>query len=88
MSNPLRSPADYESFIYSLREQFPVIRRFTVRLVRRGATLAQVVGELYFDKNVRLSDPMSRGLRPLRELRAKVEVWEKEAGDYDKILAG
>lgn len=41
MSNPLRTPADYESFIYSL-------------FVRRGATLARVIGELYFDKNVRL----------------------------------
>jgi hypothetical protein len=54
MSNPLRTPADYESFIYSLCEQFSVVRRSTVRFVRRGTTLARVVGELYFDKNVRL----------------------------------
>jgi len=54
MINPLRSPDDYELFIYSLREQFAVIRRSTVRFVRRGATLARVVGELYFEKNVRL----------------------------------
>jgi hypothetical protein len=54
MSNPLRTPADYESFIYSLCEQFSVVCRSTVRFVRRGTTLARVVGELYFDKNVRL----------------------------------
>lgn len=54
MSNPLRTSADYEFFIYSLREQFPAIRRSTVRFVRRGATLARVIGELYFDKVVRL----------------------------------
>jgi hypothetical protein len=54
MTNPLRTPADYELFIYSLRRQFPVVRRSTVRFVRRGTTLARVVGELYFDKNVRL----------------------------------
>jgi hypothetical protein len=54
MTNPLRTPADYELFIYSLRRQFPVVRRSTVRFVRRGTTLARVVGELYFEKNVRL----------------------------------
>lgn len=54
MSNPLRTPADYESFIYSLCEQFPVARRSTVHFIRRGTTLARVVGELYFDKDVRL----------------------------------
>ena len=51
MSNPLRTPADYELFIYSLCEQFPVVRRSTVRFVRRGTTLARVAGELLFDKN-------------------------------------
>jgi hypothetical protein len=54
MSNPLRTPADYELFIYSLCEQFPVVRRSTVRFVRRGTTLARVAGELLFDKNVRV----------------------------------
>ena len=39
MSNPLRTPADYELFLYTLAEQFPVVRRSTVTLVRRGATL-------------------------------------------------
>lgn len=54
MSNPLRTPADYEFFVYSLQELFPTIRRSTVRLVRRGASLARIVGELHFDQNVRL----------------------------------
>lgn len=54
MSHPLNTPADYELFIYTLSEQFPVIRRSTVRFVRRGATLARVIGALHFDKDVRL----------------------------------
>jgi hypothetical protein len=54
MSHPLDTPADYEFFIYTLAEQFPSIYRSTVRFVRRGATLARVFGELYFDKNIRL----------------------------------
>jgi hypothetical protein len=54
MTNALRSPADYELFIYTLSEQFPLIRRSTVVFVRLGTTLVRVAGELYFDKNVRL----------------------------------
>jgi hypothetical protein len=54
MSHPFNTPADYEFFIYTLSEQFPVIRRSMVPFVRRGATLARVIGELHFDKDVRL----------------------------------
>ena len=54
MSNPLRTPADYELFLYTLGEQFPVVRRSTVTLVRRGASLARVAGEVSFDHEIRL----------------------------------
>ena len=54
MSNPLRTSEDYELFLYTLTDQFPSVRRSTVRLIRRGATLARVTGELYFDSDVRL----------------------------------
>ncbi len=54
MSNPLRTSEDYELFLYTLTDQFPSVRRSTVRLIRRGATLARVTGELYFDGDVRL----------------------------------
>jgi hypothetical protein len=53
MNNPLRTPEDYELFLYTLTEQFPSIHRSTVTLVRLGATLARVAGELYFDQEVR-----------------------------------
>lgn len=54
MSNPLRTSEDYELFLYTLSEQFPAVRLSTVALIRRGATLARVAGELYFDHDVRL----------------------------------
>lgn len=54
MSNPLRTPEDYELFLYTLAEQFPAIRRSTVTLTRRGASVARVSGELHFDHGVRV----------------------------------
>ena len=54
MSNPLRIPEDYELFLYTLIEQFPDVHRSTVTLVRRGASLARVAGEVYFDNDLRL----------------------------------
>jgi len=54
MSNPLRTPDDYELFVYVLTEQFPSVRQSTVTFVRLGATLARVSGELRFDHDIRL----------------------------------
>jgi len=54
MSNALRTPEDYELFIYSLAGQFPCVQQSTLRFVRLGATLARVTGELYFARNVQL----------------------------------
>lgn len=54
MTNPLNTPDDYELFIYTLSERYPVVHRSMVRFVRRGATLARVVGDIHFDKEVRL----------------------------------
>ena len=54
MSNPLRTPEDYELFIYSLSDQFKSIRQSTVTLVRLGASLGRVAGEIHFDHGFRL----------------------------------
>jgi hypothetical protein len=54
MSDPLRTSQDYELFLYTLMEQFPAIRRSTLTLVRRGASLARVAGELYFAETLRV----------------------------------
>ena len=54
MSDPFRSIDDYELYIYTLAEMFAIVQRSTVVVVRRGATLARVEGEIYFDQDIRL----------------------------------
>jgi hypothetical protein len=54
MSNPLRTLQDYELFLYTLPEQFRAVRHSTITLVRRGASLARVAGELHFGNGFRL----------------------------------
>ena len=54
MSDLLRTPEDYELFLYTLKERFPSVRRSTVTFIRRGASLALVTGELHFDDDIRL----------------------------------
>ncbi|MCB9101731.1 MAG: hypothetical protein H6633_09090 [Anaerolineales bacterium] len=54
MTQPFRTPEDYELFLYSLTEQFPSVNRSTIVFIRRGATLARVAGELHFKHNIRL----------------------------------
>ena len=55
MSNPLRTPEDYELFLYTLTNRFASVRRCTLTFVRRGASLARVEGEVYFDHDIRLN---------------------------------
>ena len=52
MNNPLRTPEDYELFLYTLTKQFASVHRSTVVFIRRGATLARAMGELYFAQNI------------------------------------
>jgi hypothetical protein len=54
MSNPLRTIEDYELFLYTITEQFSSVRLSTLTLVRMGASLARVSGELHFDHDIRL----------------------------------
>ena len=54
MNNPLRTPEDYELYLYSIKEKFPFILHSTLTFVRRGSSLARVAGELHFDKQIRL----------------------------------
>jgi hypothetical protein len=54
MTSPLRTPDDYELFLYTLPDQFESIRSSTVTFVRRGNSLARVSGEIAFDHEIRL----------------------------------
>lgn len=54
MTNPLRSLEDYEFFLYSLVERFPIIERSTLVFIRRGHSMARVSGEVTFASGFRL----------------------------------
>ncbi len=54
MTNPLRTPDDYELYIYRIKDDFPSIQHSTLTFVRRGASLARVAGELHFARKIRL----------------------------------
>lgn len=54
MSNSLRTIEDYELFLYTIAEQFSSVRFSALTLVRTGASLARVSGELHFDQDIRL----------------------------------
>lgn len=54
MSNSLRTLEDYELFLYTIAEQFSSVRLSTLTLVRMGASLARMSGELHFDQDIRL----------------------------------
>lgn len=53
--NPFRSLRDYETFVYTLPQQFPRILRSTLTVIRRGRYRAEVMGELLFPAGIRLS---------------------------------
>lgn len=79
MTDPFRTPEDYELFLYTLQERFPAIRRSTVLLIRRGATLARVAGELSFDHGLRLvvRERLLYHQLPLRLDEYGYEVWRE-----------
>lgn len=54
MNNPLRTVEDYELFLYTVKDHFPLIQRSTLAMIRRGTSLARVSGELQFRSGIRL----------------------------------
>ncbi|WP_156915961.1 toxin-antitoxin system TumE family protein [Desulfatirhabdium butyrativorans] len=82
--NPLRSPEDYELFLYTIAEVFPAVRRSTVTFVRVGATLARVAGELYLDGSVRIvvRERLLYNRLPLTIDWYGYEVWKDEEKMY------
>lgn len=53
--NPFQSLRDYETFVYSLAEKYPAILSSTLTVIHRGRYRAELVGELRFSREVRLS---------------------------------
>jgi hypothetical protein len=54
MNNALRTPEDYELYLYTIKDKFPFILHSRLTFVRRGSSLARVAGEVHFDKQIRL----------------------------------
>lgn len=52
MTSPLASPADYETFIYSLPDRYPVIERSSLVYIAQGARVGKVEGMLIFAGNI------------------------------------
>jgi len=52
--NPLLSLAEYERFVYTLPQRYPVIRRSTLIVIRRGAAIAVLHGEVELPHSFRL----------------------------------
>jgi hypothetical protein len=52
--NAFQSLHDYEEFIYTLPQRFSCISRSTLVVVRRGARVVTVAGEIAFAKGHRL----------------------------------
>lgn len=55
MSDPFRTPEDYELFLYSLVERFPSISRSTIVFIRVGASMARITGELFLQNGIGLT---------------------------------
>lgn len=53
--NPFQSLRDYETYVYTLPQRFPVIKQSTLVLITRGSRVAVLQGELFFAVGYRLS---------------------------------
>ena len=76
--NPFQSLADYERFVYSLLQQFPFIRRSTLVVIRYGASIAVVRGEVELPEGIRMviRDELSFEKLPGRIRGYGYEVWK------------
>ena len=53
--NPFILLRDYETFVYTLRQQYPIIQRSTLVIVPHGQRVAILSGELIFEYGYRIS---------------------------------
>lgn len=76
--NPLQSLPDYEHYIYTFPQQKEIILRSTLVVVRRGATIAVLNGELEFARGLRLlvREKLSFAQAPGQIKGYGYEVWQ------------
>ncbi len=82
--NPLSSLPEYEHFIYTLQSAGTYIQHSTLVVVRRGATIAVVSGEVVWAEGFRLvaREQLSFTQLPGRIQRYGYEVWQGEQQLY------
>ncbi len=76
--NPFRSLAEYEEFIYTLPQRYPSVVSSTLVVVRRGATLAMVTGELLIAGGYRIvvQEHLAFADMPHPLVRYGYEAWQ------------
>ena len=52
--NPFQSLLEYEDFVYTLKQRFPVVQRTTLVVAQRGKRTATVQGEIAFTQGYRV----------------------------------
>jgi hypothetical protein len=75
--NPLQSLPEYEAFVYTLLQRYPVILRSTLVVIRRGATIAVLRGEVELPSGLRLvvNEKLSFAVEPGEIKGYGYEVW-------------
>jgi len=75
--SPFQSLADYETFVYTIQQDYPSITRSTLILARRGRSTANLTGELRFDNGYRLVvyEILTWDEGPVLIQRYSYEVW-------------
>lgn len=82
--NPFQSLREYETFVYTLQQQFPQILRSTLVVARRGRLFAELTGEVAFSGGHRLIvyERLTWDTGPLLIEGYSYEVWRGSAKLY------
>lgn len=74
--NPFQSLAEYERFVYTLQGRYASIRSSTLTIIRRGAAVARLAGELEIDDyRIVVREKLSFEEQPGRIISYGYEVW-------------
>ena len=82
--NPFHSLREYEEFLYTLSQRYPVVAASTLVVARRGATVASVNGEIIFHSGHRLviRERLVFEEGPVALVRYSYEVWFDQEQQY------
>lgn len=82
--NPFQSLRDYEELVYTLAQRFPSISHSTLVVVRRGARVVTVSGEIAFPDGHRLvvKERLTFDTGPLILTRYGYEAWHGDEKLY------